>query len=75
MLNEIVEALFQEWLQSNTIIEIGSDVDRIDFLQRVADFYVLQGCQESEFVREFYKGVFLTNEIERRRKARGSGGA
>ena len=75
MINEIVEALFEEWLKNKTISEIGSDIDRIDFLQRLADFYISEGCQETEFIREFYNGVFLTDEIERRRQARGPRGS
>ena len=56
---ELLEALSRQWLESQTPIEIGCDLEKIRLLRRVAVEVPNAAEQMSEPLRELYSEVFL----------------
>lgn len=68
MIMELLEALLESWLATETTVDIGSDPDKVGLLKRVAEEG--QGQTPTPFVRDTYRKVFLRDIWIERRSAR-----
>lgn len=57
MIMELLEALLESWLATETTVDIGSDPEKVGLLKRVAEEGV--GAMPTPFVRDTYGKVFL----------------
>lgn len=57
MIMQLLEALLESWLATETTVDIGSDPEKIGLLKRVAEEG--RGQMPTPFVRDTYREVFL----------------
>lgn len=57
MLMQLLEALLESWLATETAVDIGSDPEKVRLLRRVTEEE--RGLEPTPFVRDIYREVFL----------------
>lgn len=57
MLMQLLEALLESWLETETTVDIGSDPEKVQLLRRVTEEE--RGLEPTPFVRDIYREVFL----------------